>query len=213
MADYLNKSCPVANGDNKGLYPWMSVRAGGNSVLGNVKMTRPVDLDGLFLYNYQNKLYAEQHKYDNVKPSSDSVTPVPPLNGSAVLIAPGGGTGVLGGQRTYGNDVDAMTITLDSAANPLVVDLYARVALTSSNAELGAGDQVNIGLYNNGVLIGALTETVTVAALYGKPVVVELKSLQVTLTTADVITVRYTNLTTVTRGIVATDYQLIVQEV
>lgn len=206
MTDFVNQNMAVANADADGLYPWMSIRSGGNSnVFSNLKVTRPLNMGGTFVYNSLGVVSAAISKYNNTKPSIPAVI----VNGVPVINAPADAT--LECESIGQLTVDENTLVMTQVAGTDLL-AYARMTLTSSSL-LGSGDQIKVGFQVNGIGPVYDSVTVTVPALGQDPVsvVIQTDDIGIPVTAGQTLQVTVENLTVTPtpRGVLATNYQFI----
>ena len=205
MTDFVNQNMAVANPDADGLYPWMSVRSGGNSnVFGNLQVVRPLNMGGRFVYNAAGVDSASMSKYNNtVESGATAVNGVVPIPNTVPLTV----DNQTAGQITADGTTSAVT---QVAGTNLVA--YCRLTLTSASAD-GANDQIRVGFQVNGAGAVDSPQTVTVPALGATPVQVVCQTAAAGVAVAAGQTLRVTveNLTAVGRGVVCSNYQFIVR--
>lgn len=218
MSDFINEKMPVANPDPNGLYPWMAIRAGGNSVLGNLRVTRPINMGNRFFYNVAGEISGAYHKYNNTIPSQISPT------GGEIIQNPA--NAVVEATTTPPStecvvDKDLLTIT-NNTALPQIVNMYARIVFTGYTPGVPInplvpvdGDTILIGITLNGVppvlAPGNPVQQVVVYGQNGPATTVEVQLLNFTLPGNNNVQIAYQNLTNPLRGILVKDVQLIVQ--
>lgn len=218
MSDFVNQMMPVANPDPDGLYPWMSVRAGGSSnVFGNLRVTRPLNLGNRFIYNELGEISGAYHKYNNTIASASGAS----ATGHSVILTPNAGAVVEATTNPPSPDcvVDGSFLTIDNATGAEVrANVYARIVFTGYTAGVPInppvpvdGDTIRIGIVDNGALPapGALTQDVVVFGQYGEPSYVVLQAHDYPVPAGTNIQIRFVNLTNVLRGILVKDVQLI----
>jgi len=217
MSDFVNQMMPVANPDPDGLYPWMAIRAGGQNVMGNLRLTRPLNMGNRFLYNVIGSVSGAYNKYNNSRVSEYGAS----LTGHPIIQTPNA-EGVVEETTVPPNPVclvsgSFLTITNASGA-PVDCDVYARITFTGYTPGVPVaplvpvdGDTILIGVVVNGVLpvAGPSAQAVVVNGQYGSPTTVVIQLTGLAVPDATNIQIRYVNETNALRGILVKDVQLI----
>ena len=157
--DYYNSNFPTVSQDDDGLCNWMQIKAGGNSdnAFGSLRVTRPLNLGGRFIYNVLGTTSASVSSSNNLAPSvvqtliGDYVNIV---DVSSPLYVNAQTTSIIAGTETLNPVVSGVgAISIVNTAGVLPVKIYVRLQFYAET-DAGVGDTVNFSIYNDAAQIG-----------------------------------------------------------